>query len=617
VVWAARFAKSIEGRWDIAAATTAWMVAGNSALAFWSGAGLETGLVALLVTAALDRGMAPDVSARGRRLAPVFFSLAVLTRPDAPLFAFGWFAVRVLDTAFRPGPLRDPDGMRGIARDLAIFAAPLVPFFLWKFFYYGDILPNTYYAKGGFSLPYLQRGFNEALLHLKTLGAWGAMPLLAIASIRHPVHGRMLGSLGAILALACVYVIAVGGDVLPVFRLWMPVVPLGCALVAIGALQIAQWAAKSMHGRRAAWATGLILVLWTGWSVVHNDSWIGRQHRLYVIGGMKDRATAMWLRQNVPPGEPIAATAVGALAYISERPVIDMLGLTDPQIARHPRFIEGLTDTWKEKKYNAESVLRRRPRAILFSTGARPSSNSEQALFLYEDFHRSYFPREVRPDPRIGPTSTIFWLRGDAGPPPAEYVPVTNLEFLRLYTRALLLQARREDRPVASQEFGKAVQISPPFVMCAHEWWASLRYELGDTTVIPVLEEIVQRNAYATRTKSRLAHHLLLNGNLDRAQALLQSVVANNPDDAEAWEGLAQIERQRGNYPEARKNVQRSLQLWSTNVSALDAWGKISMETGNWGEAEAAYQAILTMLPTSDWARQGLAQAQNARMSVN
>jgi cytochrome c-type biogenesis protein CcmH/NrfG len=97
----------------------------------------------------------------------------------------------------------------------------------------------------------------------------------------------------------------------------------------------------------------------------------------------------------------------------------------------------------------------------------------------------------------------------------------------------------------------------------------------------------------------------------------LQSVVANNPDDAEAWEGLAQIERQRGNYPEARKNVQRSLQLWSTNVSALDAWGKISMETGNWGEAEAAYQAILTMLPTSDWARQGLAQAQNARMSVN
>ena len=70
VVWAARFAKSIEGRWGLAAALTAVLVAGNSALAFWSGAGLETGLVTLLVTAALDRGMAPDVSQKagvGRR----------------------------------------------------------------------------------------------------------------------------------------------------------------------------------------------------------------------------------------------------------------------------------------------------------------------------------------------------------------------------------------------------------------------------------------------------------------------------------------------------------------------------------------------------------------------
>ncbi|HET9886887.1 MAG TPA: hypothetical protein VFR10_05195, partial [bacterium] len=137
VVWAARFAKSIEGRWGIAAAATAFLVAGNSALAFWAGAGLETGLVTLLVTGALDRGMAPDVSTKGRRWAPILFSLAALTRPDAPLFAFGWFAVRVFDTALRPGPLRDPAGMRGIGRDLAIFFAPLIPFFAWKLFYYG------------------------------------------------------------------------------------------------------------------------------------------------------------------------------------------------------------------------------------------------------------------------------------------------------------------------------------------------------------------------------------------------------------------------------------------------------------------------------------------------
>jgi tetratricopeptide (TPR) repeat protein len=426
----------------------------------------------------------------------------------------------------------------------------------------------------------------------------------------------VLASLAAILALNCAYVIFVGGDVLPVFRLWMPVIPLGCALVALGAMEAARWISGGVRSRRLALGAAAILIVWAAGNAFRND-WIGRQHRLYVLGGMKDKAMALWLGANVPPGEAIAATAVGALAYYSQRPVIDMLGLTDPEIARHPRFIGGLTDTWKEKKYNAESVLRRRPRAILFSTGARPSSNSEKALFLYEDFHRSYFPREIRPDPRIGPTNTVFWLRRDAKAPPAEYSPDVDLEFLRHYTEGLFLQARRPERPKAVKAFETAVQLSPPYATCAHEWWASLRYELGDTTVIPVLQELVQRNAYATRTKSRLAHHFIVSGDLDRAEALLRELVSVNPDDAESWEGLAQIERQRGNAANALQHVRRSLRLWSTNVSALDAWAQIAISMKKWEDAETAYRIILSMHPDSEFARQGLARARNARMTVD
>jgi tetratricopeptide (TPR) repeat protein len=561
--------------------------------------------------------MAPDVSERGRRLAPILFSLAILNRPDAVIFAAGWFAARALGVLSPRGMPHQRgvdgarrDGARGMARDLAIMTALLAPFFAWKIFYYGDALPNTYYAKGGFSLPYLARGLEEAGAHLRVFGAWGVMPMLAALSTLHPVHGRTLGLLAAILALGCVYVVAVGGDVLPLFRLWLPVIPLGSALVSIGTVEAMRLILRRATQHRAAAAAATVLLAWTALNFVMNHSWIREQRRLYLNGARSGKAMALWLREHVAPSEAIAATAVGQVAYESERRVIDMLGLTDSEIARRPRFVDGLTDTWKEKKYNAESVLRRRPRAIIFSTGARPSSNSEKALFLYEDFHRSYFPREIHLHPKIALTGTVFWLRDDA-PAPGEMTPTDRHEFLRHYSQALLLHGKRETQRAAIAEFEDAAMSAPPFATCALEWWSVLRYEMGDSAAFPILREVVRRNPYATRGKSRLAHHLTNAGELEEAETLLQSLVEANPDDAEGWEGLAKIEQRRGNAEKALGHVRKSLELWSTNLSALELFGEIAISLERWREAESAYVAALELQPESEGARRGLAHARN------
>ena len=88
----------------------------------------------------------------------------------------------------------------------------------------------------------------------------------------------------------------------------------------------------------------------------------------------------------------VALSTIGIFGYeLLGHRIIDMVGLTDSVIAKHPQEpFEGLETTWKERKYNAEYVLRQRPDYIVFSTGTKPSAPAERALFFYRPFIDTY-----------------------------------------------------------------------------------------------------------------------------------------------------------------------------------------------------------------------------------
>jgi hypothetical protein len=88
----------------------------------------------------------------------------------------------------------------------------------------------------------------------------------------------------------------------------------------------------------------------------------------------------------------VAATTIGAFGYelIGHR-VIDMLGLTDSTIARHPiADADSISSTWRERQYNSRYLLAQSPDYIVFSTGLKPSAPAEKSLFLYRQFNTSY-----------------------------------------------------------------------------------------------------------------------------------------------------------------------------------------------------------------------------------
>jgi tetratricopeptide (TPR) repeat protein len=285
-------------------------------------------------------------------------------------------------------------------------------------------------------------------------------------------------------------------------------------------------------------------------------------------GSMMEQIGA-WLGEHLRPDEAIAATPIGAVAYFSRRPVIDMLGLVDREIARHPDPIAGLTDTWKEKKYNAASVLRRRPGAILFSTGMRPSAAGEKALFLYEDFHASYYALYFRPDRRMLQPCTIFRLRPDAPAPPDTLRPVADAAFLDDYCEGLIAFWRERRPTEAARRFEQSVRVAPPFFVGGLEWWCTTLYDLGDPRAVPLLEEVLRLNPYAFRASTRLGHYHVRRGELDVAEGIYRAQLERNPEDAQAWEGLAEISRRRGRLADGFEQIRKSLSYWSTNESAV------------------------------------------------
>ena len=207
---------------------TALVLAVHGEMAIWATGGLETSLftfeVALLVW----------IVARWERagwLRPLLAGLlsvaVVLTRPDGALFVLVAFVLVVLWAA----PLRVRRGRLGAA---ALFLVPfvvvLVPYFFWKLSYYGDLLPNTYYAKSGGG-SWWSQGFYYVWTFLRghPTTALCLLPVLGLAAAARRTEDAESRTLVAAVSFTWVYLLLfvarVGGDFMYA-RFLVPVLPL-------------------------------------------------------------------------------------------------------------------------------------------------------------------------------------------------------------------------------------------------------------------------------------------------------------------------------------------------------------------------------------------------------
>ena len=208
-VWLARV-PVVRHRWLVA-----WMAFGllctSATFAVWtSGGGLETRQFTLFMVLAVVCLSLWRCGRWGLVAASLSLALAAWTRPEGlltGLVCIGWFAVQTMVDA---GRLR-PDWRR-----LAWLAAPFVVLvaahYVFRYAYYGEWLPNTYYAKH--VRPWYESGFRYLWAAALETGLYLLLPLAAVAA-RERWRSHRDGAFALPLVLMgvhMVYVMRIGGD---------------------------------------------------------------------------------------------------------------------------------------------------------------------------------------------------------------------------------------------------------------------------------------------------------------------------------------------------------------------------------------------------------------------
>ena len=214
-------------------------------------------------------------------------------------------------------------------------AAVLVPWLVWKYDYYGDLLPNTLTAKsGGFIVPFLYGvfyllaffasyfGFLLVKRYRKYRSEWFANPQAKLVFI--PVLVWLL------------YTCVVGADFME-YRFMVPIIPVLAMLAAYLLNTFTHARSQVVLIAVLLFGSGLHMIAPTvvaypvltfkelnHWPSDSKTAWIG---------------LGKYLHDEFPGGElaagqpKIAIQPLGVISYYSELPVVDMLGLADKEIA--------------------------------------------------------------------------------------------------------------------------------------------------------------------------------------------------------------------------------------------------------------------------------------------
>jgi hypothetical protein len=320
----------------------------------WAGlSALETCLFAALSLLAIAAHLSDRATRRYRLRTAALFGLAALSRPEGYLL----FALAMADFVWdgwahrseRAGagsqsqagspapPVHDGVFWRHLPLlPVALFAAIVLPYLIFSLRTSGHLLPNTYHAKATVNfcpdLDFLSVAARYLILDNPLL-----LPfyILGVGVLLRRAPLLSLWSVGLPLVYAFLHAIPYQHG-----RYLMPLIPCNAVIGVVGLLEARRLALRRgwrwRAGETRVFRKNLVSVL-VSLLIIAGTAWrLPEMARLYAwnVDDINTMHVALghWAAEQTRPDALLALNDIGAITYVSERPVVDLAGLITPEV---------------------------------------------------------------------------------------------------------------------------------------------------------------------------------------------------------------------------------------------------------------------------------------------
>lgn len=371
----------------------------SAPIAIWINGGLEAPLVMVLLIAGIERLIMLPASGGKTIMAGTWLGLLALTRPDGILFTWAIslgliFFYSIEDTAAGNATKKSLAGklisiLFGHIKPLLLLNIIAILFYVaqlaYRLNYYGEWVPNTALVKIGFTKTRVIKG---SVYVGRMLLVYIPFLLLALVVTKRAAskYRASLAWLATVILIPSLYLALIGGDIFPGYRHVLPMIPLLCIFSSI----VVMLARERWFNRPFTYigvtAVVLIIVFAIQFKDYHNKD--GKIERWEWDAMAMGETIGKGFIQSQPS---IATTAAGALPYYAKLPALDMLGLNDYYLPRHPPKSFG-TGFLGHELGDAGYYMQQSPDIFFFYGlgSAAPYFAAETVLFHDTAFNKQY-----------------------------------------------------------------------------------------------------------------------------------------------------------------------------------------------------------------------------------
>jgi hypothetical protein len=354
---------------------------------YWSVSGLETPIYTFFLVLAIYLLITQPL------YSAIPLGLLSFTRPEGLIFFFPGIMYIFVDYLEK----RSGRALVRLLLWIGMFVTIAAPYFIFRFFYFHSLFPNTYYAKiNDFVSPYAGIVYCfDFLVHYAPY-AFLAMPFLFISG------DRIRKELFLVLAFLCaqiVVIIRAGGDWMPKFRFMTMVLPLIITASALAVHQLIETVlllkssvpstTKGKFNYRigfrvfAGFTVGVCILLGIVYLGFYAEKKEGMQHfpvlddiplrrHKDIYSDVAALITAEIKRQHRKAQDlTIALEPVGVIPFFTRTQVLDLSGKTNRDIARSLLTFGPKLEREKDL-YVSEIFYRRLPEFFCYSGGMNP-----------------------------------------------------------------------------------------------------------------------------------------------------------------------------------------------------------------------------------------------------